>query len=178
MPSRKLPPNSTVIAMYESGMSTGQIAEQCGVKPITVVSMLARLGVPRRSAGDADRLARSTGRKQATRFWLGKQQPAEMVEKRISKIRGENHWLWKGGIANRAYRKAISKKVCDHCGATEDLGIHHRNDDHYDNRPENLQVLCNSCHISLHKTAYWEAKRNGEETPKSNGPVGWKRKEV
>lgn len=178
MPSRKLPPNPELVAMYEAGMSSGQIAEVCGVKPSTVINMLVRLGVPRRGAGEADRLARQTNRKKPTNYWAGKKQPAEMVEKRISKIRGENHWLWKGGEARRPYRDLIEKESCESCGTTECLGIHHKNEDHYDNRPENLQVLCNSCHMSLHKTAYWEAVREGRETPKSNGPVGWKRKEV
>ena len=47
--------------------------------------------------------------------------------------------------------------------------------DHYDNRPENLQVLCVSCHMSLHKRAYWEAIHNDEDPPVSNGPIGWDR---
>src|SRR5262245_35515967 len=138
MPARKLPPNDTVIEMYNSGMFTGQIAEMCGVKPVTVVSLLRRLDVPRRNASDADRLARKLGRKTALCFWTGKQQPAEMVEKRVSKIRGENHYLWKGGKAKRDYRDLVVKTSCEKCSATNGLAIHHKNGDHYDNRVENL----------------------------------------
>lgn len=48
--------------------------------------------------------------------------------------------------------------------------------DHYDDRAENLQVLCVSCHISLHKKKYWESIRNGKSPKKSNAPCGWGRK--
>lgn len=177
MPKRKLPPNEELIAMYKSGMSCGEIAEHCGVKPGTVNSLFRRIGYRLRSTQEAADLRTERGRENQARYWEGKTQPPEMVEKRVSKIRGENHWLWKGGASKREYRKVIDKQVCSRCGARINLGIHHRNLDHYDNRPENLEVLCVSCHMSLHKQAYWDAYHSGEETPKSNGPTGWKREE-
>jgi len=103
----------------------------------------------------------------------GKQSP-EHVEKRISKIRGENHGRWKGGLQRRPYRNLIEKKECARCSATERLGIHHKDGDHYNNVVENLEVLCASCHMREHKKAFWAAKREGRESPKGNGPVGWK----
>jgi len=173
MPKRKLPPNEELIAMYASGMSTGEIAEQCGVKPVTVTSTFHRMGYQLRSASEAALLAFERGRKTPTRYWTGKKQPREMVERRISKIRGKNHYLWGGGLHRRGYRKMVEKKTCEMCSATNNLGIHHKNFDHYDNSLENLQILCVSCHMSLHKQAYWDAIHAGQEPPKSNGPVGW-----
>lgn len=175
MSKRKLPPNEIVIELYESGLSTGEIAEMHGVKPVTVVSLLTRIGHPRRSAKEAAILRVARGRAPRVAYWEGKKQPREMVERRISKIRGERHYLWKGGRSRRQYRGKVEKVLCDECGATLNLGIHHRNFDHYDNRPENLQVLCVSCHMSLHKQAYWDAVHKNEEPPRSNGPVGWRR---
>ena len=175
MPPRKMPPDEQVIEMYDSGMSCGEIAEKFDVSPITVNSLLRRAGHPRRSAREAGAIAKDRGRITPTRYWLGKEQPREMVEKRISKIRGENHWAWKGGDSMRPYRGIIDKVECANCGAADNLGIHHINLDHFDNNPENLQVLCVSCHMSLHKQAYWDAFHAGEDTPKSNGPIGWKR---
>lgn len=93
----------------------------------------------------------------------------------MEKIRGDKHWAWKGGKERRPYRGLIVKERCERCGTTERLSIHHRNMDHSDNTLKNLGVLCVSCHMSEHKKAYWEAKRQGKETPKSNGPVGWDR---
>jgi len=177
MPSRKLPPNAVVIADYRSGLSSGQIAERYGVKPITVLSLLRRIGEPRRPADEFNRLRVESGRTRAARYWQGKQQPREMVERRISKIRGENHWLWKGGTSDRReYRQVVEKESCVRCGVTERLAIHHLNGDHYDNRVENLQVLCLPCHSSVHKQAYWDAIHAGEMPPKSNAPIGWSRK--
>lgn len=173
MPKRKLPANETVIAMYRSGMSGGEIAEECNVAPVTVVSLLKRIGEPRRDTQLAAVLRTERGRSCIVRFWTGKRQSKEHVERRISKIRGKQHYLWKDGASRRAYRGLIPKDRCARCAATEQLGIHHKDLDHYNDQPGNLEVLCTSCHMSLHKTMYWEAMRKGIATPKGNGPVGW-----
>jgi hypothetical protein len=98
------------------------------------------------------------------------------IKSRPKGQRGAAHHNFKGGWHNRDYRKLVTKDRCRLCGATETLGIHHRNDDHFDNRLENLEVLCNSCHMSETKRKWWAAKKAGLPTPKSNGPVGWRRK--
>jgi 5-methylcytosine-specific restriction endonuclease McrA len=170
-----IPPNEVVIADYESGMSTGAIAEKYSVAPGTVSSLLNRIGYKLRSAKEAAKVRGESGRWKPTSAWKGKKQPKEMVEKRLSKIRGENHYLWKGGESRRGYRDVVKKMKCDSCGSKLNLGIHHIDFDHYNDKPENLQVLCVSCHMSLHKTLYWDAKRRGMEPKKGNGPVGWKR---
>lgn len=88
---------------------------------------------------------------------------------------GKRNGRYKDGSQSRLYRVMVEKDKCRKCGTTEDLGIHHKNDDHFDNRLENLEVLCNPCHMSETKRKWWAAKRAGLPTPKSNGPVGWKR---
>jgi predicted transcriptional regulator len=88
---------------------------------------------------------------------------------------GEANGRFKDGSQSRMYRVSIEKDECKRCGAKKNLCVHHKNDDHYDNRIENLEVLCNSCHLSHHKTMYWKARREGRQTPKSNGPVGWEK---
>ena len=175
MPTRKLPPTETIIEEYRSGMSTGEIAEKHGVRPSTVVGCLRRACEPRRSAQDAATLKMEHGRFTPTRYWQGKKQPPEMVERRISKIRGEQHWLWKGGASRRHYRGTVVKEQCASCRSKINLCIHHKDLDHYNNTPDNLDVLCVSCHLSLHKTAYWEAYRNGQPLLKSNCEAGWTR---
>ncbi len=89
---------------------------------------------------------------------------------------GKRNGNFRDGKSSRLYRTVITKDKCRKCDATDDLGIHHKNDDHYDNRLENLEVLCNSCHMSETKRKWWAAKKAGLKTPKSNGPVGWDRK--
>ena len=177
MPKRKLPPNDVVVQEYRAGKSTGEIAERYNVAPVTVVSLLRRLQEPMRSPREAARIREVAGRGAVTKYWEGKTQPPEMVEARISKIRGPNHYLWKGGAHRRSYRNVVTKTSCSNCGAKKNLGVHHVDFDHYSNVPENLTVLCVSCHMSVHKKAYWDAIHDGRTPPISNGPVGW-RKEV
>lgn len=66
------------------------------------------------------------------------------------------------GKETTIYRTMIEKTACDHCGATSDLCIHHRDEDHYNNVPDNLQVLCNPCHNRMHKQAWWDSRRAGQ----------------
>lgn len=175
MPIRKLPENNIVVSLYRSGLSSGEIAEKFNVKPITVLSMLSRIGEPRRKTKEVQQLINQRGRRKSPRYWLGKKHSAEMIEKRVSKIRGENHYLWKGGKDRRNYRGLISKIKCEKCKSKLNLGIHHKDFDHYNDTESNLQVLCVSCHISLHKKAYWDAIHSGKTPLKSNAPIGWEK---
>lgn len=40
---------------------------------------------------------------------------------------------------------------CVKCGGWDNLQVHHKNGNHKDNRPENLQWLCINCHSREHK---------------------------
>lgn len=175
MPKRKLPPDDTVIEMYKAGMSTGEIAERCKVVPCTVYGLLRRLGFTCRTPKEAAEVRNARGRTKAARYWLGKKQPRAMVELRASRIRGKNHYLWKGGQERRQYRRKVAKDACAKCSRKTNLSIHHEDFDHYNDAPENLVVLCVSCHMSLHKSIYWKAIREGKPPPRSNGPIGWKK---
>ncbi|MGU3404469.1 HNH endonuclease [Methylobacterium fujisawaense] len=46
----------------------------------------------------------------------------------------------------------VQKYTCQYCGFQSQKWqeIHHRNDDHHDNRPENLAVACMYCHMCFH----------------------------
>lgn len=77
-------------------------------------------------------------------------------------------------VGRAAYRKQ-RQPSCQHCGTTQHLGVHHKNHDHYDNRPENLETLCNSCHMRLTMQERLAARKAGQVYQKGNGPVGWER---
>jgi len=49
--------------------------------------------------------------------------------------------------------------VCERCGTTENLGLHHKDGNPANNDPSNLMTLCNSCHTKWH----WE---NGKKPHK------------
>lgn len=174
MPNRKLPSNEIIIDLYRSGLSCGEIAEIHNVAAVTVTSLLTRIGEPRRSVKEAAMIRSLHGRSRPASYWLGKKQPYEMVEKRISKIRGEKHGIWKDGESRRPYRKLVKKERCITCGNQEKLCVHHKDFDHGNNLINNLEVLCVSCHMRLHKSLYWESIRQGLTPAKSNKRSGWR----
>ena len=174
MPKRICPPDKVIIDLYDSGMSPASIGEKLGIKKATICSRLSASNHKLRTISESLKLSYKNGLS-PVKYWEGKKQSPEMVESRVSKIRGEKHYLWKGGESRRHYRDNIEKKICDNCGGKLNLGIHHKDLDHYNNDPENLQVLCVSCHMSLHKQMYWDAIKAGETPPKSNGLVGWRK---
>lgn len=48
-------------------------------------------------------------------------------------------------------RAATDPTECEKCGATKTLDVHHRDGDPTNNAPENLAVLCRSCHTKTHR---------------------------
>jgi len=156
---KQLPPDKEIVKMYQDGLSAKAIADKLGCHQATILQHLKNAGCERRSFSEAHKLGYASGRRKVT------------VKS------GEDHYMWKGGVAKRDYRNVVKKVKCDVCGGRLNLGIHHKDLDHYNNSEENLQVLCVSCHMSLHKQAYWDAIHSGSVPEKSNGPVGWNRKE-
>lgn len=58
-----------------------------------------------------------------------------------------------GGSQSRYQRVARESKhyVCEECGASNvRLDVHHKNKDKSDNSPNNLKILCVSCHAKEH----------------------------
>ncbi len=197
--SRLKPPASReeLATMYGRGMSLSEIGRQLGSPCQTIKNWMDRFGIktnPKlrkcRSPWDDRKeeieylyYVQDMSQKQIAEYFGADQSYIYVLMKRMGfkslgrgRRKGAGHYKFKDGKWNRDYRKVIDKDKCRLCGATENLGIHHRNDDHYDNRIENLEVLCNSCHMSETKRKWWAAKKAGEPTPKSNGPVGWGRK--
>jgi gamma-glutamyl phosphate reductase len=72
---------------------------------------------------------------------------------------------FKSGIA--LYRKA-KKNKCELCDAVQFLLVHHKDKNRYNNRLNNLQTICASCHLKIHKViknfknAYKKMKRDNK----------------
>lgn len=45
-----------------------------------------------------------------------------------------------------AYITLKLPKICSICGSTEQIHIHHKDKNHKNNSPDNLVIVCNSCH--------------------------------
>lgn len=72
---------------------------------------------------------------------------------------GKENGRYVHGKATTIYRKRVTKRACAKCKATKKLCVHHLDDDHYNNDPKNLQVLCMACHSRMHKLAWWAGRR-------------------
>jgi len=72
---------------------------------------------------------------------------------------GEQNGRFKDGSQSTIYRTMVEKDACSSCGACSDLCIHHNDDNHTNNTPSNLVVLCMSCHSRLHKQRWWDNQK-------------------
>ena len=56
------------------------------------------------------------------------------------------------GFSRGMKRRLMGERggACEACGATSNLDVHHLDESKTNHAPENLKVLCRSCHKSLH----------------------------
>ena len=58
---------------------------------------------------------------------------------------------------DRLIREGYKEYKCECCGNTEWIGepipleVHHKNGNHYDNRLDNVEIICSNCHSVKHK---------------------------
>lgn len=68
-------------------------------------------------------------------------------EKAPSYIDGRNSFP--GEIYRRKLLASGRKVICEICGATENLHVHHKDKNHYNNDIKNLSWLCVKCHNTI-----------------------------
>lgn len=62
--------------------------------------------------------------------------------------------MWKHGryAIRRIIFEEIGKKyICELCGSTQQIEIHHKDKNQYNNKIENIAILCKSCHSKQHR---------------------------
>lgn len=166
-----------VQALYYAGKSPPELAVMYGVTPPNIRKFLQKHGTIMRTRKESKAVDFSRPDRKVSRFWLNKKMPADMVEKMHSTTRNQNHGMYKDGSCIRAYRRGVVKESCELCSSINNLAIHHKDFDHYNNEPSNLQIVCLSCHSRIHKNEYWrQIKENGVYT-KGNSPNHWTGKE-
>lgn len=77
---------------------------------------------------------------------------SSIKKKDTSEILIENSGWTSSNIRNRLLKEGLKEHKCECCGRSEWMGVpiplelHHINENHYDNRLENLLILCPNCH--------------------------------
>lgn len=70
-------------------------------------------------------------------------------------------------LKRRLYKSGLKERKCEICGLNDEeivYELHHINGDHYDNRLENLQILCPNCHS---KTENFRGRGDKRSEPES-----------
>lgn len=87
---------------------------------------------------------------------------------KLDEILKENTSYKSAYLKERLIKEGLKKERCERCkkryndlGEKLTLELHHINGNHYDNRLENLQILCTDCH----------SKTNGYRVPKNCGDI-------
>ena len=70
--------------------------------------------------------------------------------------KGPNNNNWVNGSG---YFQQFRGDLCERCGSTKFLVVHHRDHNHYNNVPENFETLCKRCHQLEHRC--WENLKKG-----------------
>lgn len=89
------------------------------------------------------------GFKKGQKIALGIKRP-DVSEK--NKLRRGKNWNSNYELGATCYRRKAKnlKQECNICHSIKQLVVHHKNTDHQDNRLENLEILCISCHVREH----------------------------
>ncbi len=166
-----------IIELYLSGMSSGEIYDsgKFNISKPTILRFLSSKNVTIRDPKQASKLRSERGRAHISSYWKGKEFSKEHKENISKAITGKKNPRYVDGKQSNLYRKGIKKIQCKECESKKNLCIHHIDFDHFNNNPDNLEVICVSCHMSLHKKMYWDSIKKGEKPMKSNGIIGWKR---
>ena len=141
----------------DEGLSSVDIASMCPYSTNSILRMLDRFGIKRRTKAESVKTGKS--REKRSQSMSG-----QMV--------GEANPMYKGGYVTNGYRK-IGRKQYSHIVAEKKIGreirpdevVHHINGIKTDNSPENLQVMTRSEHVALHQIngGYRKGMKIGEK---------------
>ena len=97
--------------------------------------------------------------------FYGKRHPPELLSQMASKITGDKHPNWKGGVSVAPYGIGFTRKFkrlirerdrnqCQRCGKSRKqnwraLEVHHIDSNKMNNSPDNLITVCSSCNVWL-----------------------------
>ena len=126
----------------DGALSLAQVCRNLGLKPVggnykTVKSNLDKFGID---------VSHFTGQ----RWNKGLKHVDRTSRYSLEDILKENIDYKSSNLKERLIIAGLKKNECEVCGYTENLELHHINGNHYDNRLENLQILCPNHHAQTH----------------------------
>lgn len=87
----------------------------------------------------------------------------------MSNLRIKNHYYRYPKYFKDFSRELIlKKKVCSQCGKSDQLTVAHKDQNPDNNEPENLAVLCRSCHIKLDQPFHVFSMMTNKQTDNSH----------
>jgi hypothetical protein len=188
-PGTQVGPSSTrfqVETRLAVGMSYGQIAKELGINKSTVAFHARRIGRPvddrfnRRYDWDEVQRAHNAGMRAleccrhfgfSRGTWTAAVNRGDILARShlipLEELLVKRRRTSRGHLKARLLAAGLKENRCEGCGLTSwrgrpiGLQLHHKNGDKFDNRIENLQILCPNCHA---QTDTWGG-RNGHRKP-------------
>ena len=87
-------------------------------------------------------------------FLLRKYCDRECMKKAFVKVGSDANQLYRSAhhtASLLAYSILGKEKVCEKCGSTQSIDVHHIDGNYNNNTPENIMILCRSCHMKEHR---------------------------
>lgn len=80
--------------------------------------------------------------------------------KEVERLRTRSHSLAQAIISTLVNQGIVSNK-CSVCGSIENLQVHHKDLNFFNNTPSNLELLCTECHSKVHSTLETDLHNKG-----------------
>lgn len=146
-----VPDRETLELLYiDKGMTRSEIAKKYSVSEALVSKWVQSYGFKKSGSG---RFVTGFTPYNKGKKGLHSYSHTEEAKRRQSesKIGNKNPQFKNGITAKRKAARNNRKTYCELCGSTSNLHGHHKDRNHFNDSPENIQTLCNSCHQKLHR---------------------------
>lgn len=137
----------------ENALSIAQVCRNLGIKPIggnynTVKRNLEKFGI-------------DTSYFTGQRWNKGLHNVERTALTKLEDVLQDNTKYSSSTLRNRLINAGLKECKCELCGYTENLELHHIDGNHYNNKLENLQILCPNCHS---KTDNYRGRNSNKNT--------------
>jgi transposase-like protein len=164
-----------LVSQYESGMTVKALAEKYGVNINTLYYWLKKAGYKSRDSRFKKGInswnfltePEKTERKEKLSARMSRYNPLKNEYTQRKRSADEKRRRGATGVlTHREKRLVITNAMCCQvCGITYPLTVHHRDGNRFNNKPENLEVVCFNCHyiIEYGGATYTANRKGGDE---------------